>query len=565
LVGFLGAVSLRNSYLENVKQSLYNESRLVGDLVTPLIKSNDLAGLNDLAKRLGDQAGCRVTVIEADGKVIADNEADPRSMDNHRLRPEIIGAATQGDGDSLRHSDTIHTGLLYFAHRIQIDNGPFYYVRLSEHLSRLDQSLRLLYAGLFVTALLAMLGSGAVSYYLAHRHAAPLVQLNEFAHALARGDLKSRILRPQKDEMGSLATSLNAMADSISNLLSQAAKDKAELSAILESMSEGVIAANLKQQVLLVNDAAGRLLSFPPADAQGKNLWEVVRDQQVLKGVKEIETDGGRTTVTVGPVAGRKLEVTISVFPATGPAEGLVIVAHDVTESSRYQELRKEFVANVSHELRTPLTVIRGFVETLQDGAIADPVKGPLFLSTIQKHTDQLSNLVSDLLELSKLESQPSLPRLQSVDLSAVIRRAADLLSTAAGKKNHQFNINAPNYLPSIVGNADYLERAISNLMENAIKYTRDNGQVSVVARADNGHIVIDVIDNGIGIPQEDLARIFERFYRVDRSRSREMGGTGLGLSIVKHVAQVHGGSIEVFSTPGQGSTFRFKVPVPTS
>jgi two-component system phosphate regulon sensor histidine kinase PhoR len=562
LVGFLGAVSLRTSYIENTKQSLYNQCRLVSDLAAPLIKTNDLSALNEMAKHLGETAGCRITIIQSDGRVIADNEADPRTMDNHRLRPEIVGAATQGDGDSLRHSDTVHTGLLYFAHRIQIDNGPYYYVRLSEHLSRLDQSLRLLYAGLLLTALLAMLGSGAVSYYLAHRHAAPVVQLNEFANALARGDLKSRILRPQKDEMGSLAMSLNAMADSLSNLLSQTAKDKAELSAILESMSEGVIAANLRQQILLVNDAAGRLFGFPPAEAQGKNLWEVLRDQQVLKAVKEIETDGGRTTVTVGPVAGRKLEVTVSVFPATGPAEGLVIVSYDVTESSRYQELRKEFVANVSHELRTPLTVIRGFVETLQDGAISDPIKGPLFLSTIQKHTEQLSNLVSDLLEISQLESQPSLPRAQSVDIGAVIRRAADLLSPAAAKKNHQFTINTANHLPSIVGNGDYLDRAVSNLMENAIKYTRDNGRVHVVAKRENGHVIIDVTDNGIGIPPEDLARIFERFYRVDRSRSREMGGTGLGLSIVKHVAQVHGGSIEVISTPGQGSTFRLKLPV---
>ncbi len=564
-VGVFGAMRLRTSYLDNTRQAMKNESHLVADLAVPLLKNRDQSGLSELSKRLGGSLGRRITIIDAAGVVIADNEADPATLDNHHDRPEIIAANTQNDSDSVRESRTFHETLLYLAHRIQLDNGDIYYVRLSEHLSKLDESLRALYVALIAAAALAMVGTGLVSYYLAHRHAAPLVQLNEFATALTHGDLASRILRPQNDEMGTLAVSLNAMADSISELLAQAGKDKAELAAILESMSEGVIAANLKQQVLLVNDAAGRLLAFPPREAMGKNLWEVIREQQVLQAVKQVEIEGGRTTVTVGPVAGRKLEVTVSMFPAHGQAEGLVVVAHDVTESSRYQELRKEFVANVSHELRTPLTVIRGFVETLQDGAFKDPIKGPQFLNTIQKHTDQLANLVNDLLELSRLESQPSLPRLQNVDLSSVVRKAADLLAPAAARKSQQLIVSAPNQLPPIVGNMDYLERAVSNLIDNAIKYTRENGRIRAVAKAENGHVIVEVSDNGLGIPEADLARIFERFYRVDRSRSREMGGTGLGLSIVKHVAQVHGGSIEVSSTPGEGSTFRFKIPAASS
>jgi two-component system phosphate regulon sensor histidine kinase PhoR len=265
--------------------------------------------------------------------------------------------------------------------------------------------------------------------------------------------------------------------------------------------------------------------------------------------------------VQVGPAGGRKLEVTVSVFPARGGAEGIVIVAHDVTESSQYQELRKEFVANVSHELRTPLTVIRGFVETLLDGAVRDPIKGPEYIATIQKHVGQLGNLVNDLLELSSLESQPTAPRLGSVDMAAVVRRAADLLQPAAATKQQQLTVSIPAVLPVVVGNADYLERAVSNLIDNAIKYTRENGRIHVSAAPLDGEVIVEVTDNGLGIPEEDLVRIFERFYRVDRSRSREMGGTGLGLSIVKHVAQAHGGSIDVESEPGKGSTFRLRIP----
>jgi two-component system phosphate regulon sensor histidine kinase PhoR len=573
-LAIFAALKLRGSYLDARRQELRDETRLVSELVGDDLRRADYAALNQRVHDLGATTNRRITIVDADGKVLADNEADPAKMENHRLRAEIALAATQGDGDSIRNSDTIHTDLLYFAHRYDLPggggsgsgggSGGSYFVRLALPLAQLDRYLRVLYTASATSAALAMLVTFAISFYLARRHAAPLVQLNDFGTALAGGNLKSRILQPPAGEMGQLASSLNTMADSLSTLLAQTAKDKAELTAILESMSEGVIATNLKQQVLLVNDAAGKLLGFPPPSASGKRLWEIVRDPQLLKVAREVQTDPQRrTTVQVGPVAGRKLEVAVSMFPARGEAEGMVLVAHDVTESSQYQELRKEFVANVSHELRTPLTVIRGFVETLLDGAMYDAVKGPEYLGTIQKHTDQLANLVSDLLELSKLESQPMTePRVASVDLCAVVRKAADLLQPTAARKSQQLTVNVPPDLPDVLGNADYLERAVSNLIDNAIKYTREGGRIRVAAAPENGEVVVEVADNGIGIPAEDLARVFERFYRVDRSRSREMGGTGLGLSIVKHVAQVHGGTIDVSSTPGSGSTFRLKIPV---
>jgi two-component system phosphate regulon sensor histidine kinase PhoR len=265
----------------------------------------------------------------------------------------------------------------------------------------------------------------------------------------------------------------------------------------------------------------------------------------------------------ISPSAGRHLEIAACIFPSTGKAEGLVLVAHDTTKSVRYQELRKEFVANVSHELRTPLTVIRGFTETLRDGALNDPVAAPRFLATINKHVDQLQNLVSDLLELSKLESSPEMPRRVSVDLAAVTRRVVDLLMPTAQTKHQALSVEISGHLPRIVGNPDYLERAISNLIDNAIKYTPESGAIGVSISYNHESVTIEVHDNGIGIPAADLDRIFERFYRVDRSRSREMGGTGLGLSIVKHVAQVHGGSVDVTSTPSAGSRFRLKIPLP--
>jgi len=227
----------------------------------------------------------------------------------------------------------------------------------------------------------------------------------------------------------------------------------------------------------------------------------------------------------------------------------------------QYQDLRKEFVANVSHELRTPLTFIRGFVETLQDGALKDPVKGPQFLATIEKHVIQLSNLVDELLELSKLESRPGLSRSVPVNIGDRIRKAAELMAPAAQKKSHAVNLNLSAEILTVPGDPDYIDRAITNLLDNAIKYTPEKGRIQISASGVDSTAIIEVSDNGIGIPAADIPRIFERFYRVDKSRSRDMGGTGLGLSIVKHIAQAHGGTVDVTSEPGKGTTFRLTLP----
>lgn len=450
VVGLLGARRLRASYLERTRQAMRNDSWLVAQLIGNQLQAGNTAELNAQVRQLGQAIGARITIVKADGTVIADNQADPATMVNHRLRPEIVAAAAKGEGESLRRSDTVHQAMMYFARRIDQAGAPPHYVRLAVYLDPLDQHLHALYAGLGLAAFLAMLCLGAICYYFARRQTAPLVELTRFADGLAHGDLNRRIVKTEGGEIGTLAASLNSMADSLGRLISQ---------------------------------------------------------------------------------------------------------------TVQYQELRKEFVANVSHELRTPLTAIKGFSQTLLDGAMQDPVKGPQYLATIEKHADQLANLVSDLLELSRLESHPDLPRHIQVDMDSTARKAVQLLLPTARKKNQTLAVEAVANLSPVAGDPDCLERAVTNLVENAIKYTPQGGKIEVSLKTDANHVMVEVRDNGIGIPQEDLPRIFERFYRVDRSRSREMGGTGLGLSIVKHIAQTHRGSVEVASTPGKGSCFRLKLP----
>jgi two-component system, OmpR family, phosphate regulon sensor histidine kinase PhoR len=563
-VGVIAAQRLRASYLERTESALRDESRLIAALAGDELKSGRKAVLDLRIRQLGKLIGCRITIIQADGTVIADNEADPATMDNHRLRPEIVAAAARAEGTSLRHSGTLHEGLMYFATRVEGANGSAHYVRLAVPVSELDRHLGALYAGIASAALAAVAVAGVIGYYFARRRSEPLLELITFADAVARGDLGHRVLGREKGEIGTLAVALNSMAESLSRLVADTAKDKARLLTILSSMSEGVVATDTRQRVVLFNDAAADLLSFGAEQAQGRLLWEVVRHEPLLRSAGEL-VDGGphrSRTLRIGPIGGRHLQVTVCTFPLTGAIGGLVFVAHDATEFVRYQELRKEFVANVSHELRTPLTAIKGFTETLLDGAIHDSVKGPQYLATIEKHTDQLTNLVNDLLELSRLESHAGLPQFAPVELGSVVRKAAELLQPAARKKDHRLSVEVPPELPPVAGDPDYLERAVANLLENAVKYTPPGGTVRVSAASEGDWVVVEVTDNGIGIPAIDLPRIFERFYRVDRSRSREMGGTGLGLSIVKHVVQAHGGSVEVSSRPGAGSCFRLKLPI---
>jgi two-component system phosphate regulon sensor histidine kinase PhoR len=361
--------------------------------------------------------------------------------------------------------------------------------------------------------------------------------------------------RPKHDDFDVIKD----IARSFSSLMDDASAQQAQLRTIIESMSDGLIATDHNQRILLTNDAAAELLAFRIPEARGKQLWEVVPIEPVLKAVTEVSLTGQRKTIAVGPVNNLHLEVTVTRLPLR-PA-GFIIVAHDVTETMRYEELRKEFVANVSHELRTPLTMIKGYVETLQDGAMDDRERAGQYLGTVQKHTEQLTNLVDDLLSLSRLDSTSAVPSPRPVKLQRVVARVAEMMNGAAEKKGHHLVVETSDALLPVIGNPEYLERAIANLVENAIKYTKDQGLIRIVARSENGHTIVEVIDNGIGIAAEELPRIFERFYRVERSRTRDAGGTGLGLSIVKHIAQVHGGTVEVSSTPGVGSTFHLRFP----
>ncbi len=556
-IGLLGVGQIRATQLGSMKDALEPECLLVHALVADELKAGHPDAVQARLLAYAGRRERRVTLVDPTGRVVADSAGDPSKMDNHLHRPEIVEAALHGRGSSVRRSDTVNQELLYLARRME--DGT--YVRLAVPIRSLEEHLGPFTARLALATAVAALAASLVCVAIVRRHTRPVVELTGLADAIAAGDLARRSSVRESGELGRLARSLDAMADSLQRMIAQDAKDREELRTILAGVGEGVVAVDRAQKILLSNAGAARLLDFAPGPAEGRALWEVVREGRVLKAAAAALGGAGRQSFQADAVAGRTLEISVAPWPSTGAPEGAVIVAHDVTESNRYQELRKEFVANVSHELRTPLTLVKGFVETLEDGAIHDPVRGPEHLATISRHVDQLTNLVNDLLDLSRLESRPGLVRRIPLDLGELARRVVAELQPSAAKKGQALSIDSAPALPGVAGDPDYLERAVRNLVDNAIKYTPDGGRVKVTLEAAGGGVALQVEDSGIGIPAEDLPRIFERFYRVDKSRSREMGGTGLGLSIVKHVVGAHGGEIDVKSEPGQGTRFRVLIP----
>jgi two-component system phosphate regulon sensor histidine kinase PhoR len=402
----------------------------------------------------------------------------------------------------------------------------------------------------------AIAGAGAAAALLWFRSRRREEEFRRFAVAAASGDLSARC--PGAD---TASAALNVLGAAFQGRLSAVEAERDRLAGVLDSLGEGVVALDAQRRVVLANRSAGRLLGFGEAGVVGRPFWELVRQDGLLGALAEVQANGRAASVQVGPLCDRLLGVSVAPIPDGPRPAGLALVVQDTTESSRYQDLRREFVGNVSHELRTPLTLIRGFVETLKEGAILDPVKGPEFLDVIDKHSRQLSHLVEDLLDLSRLESPQGLIRRVRVDLSSLLARVLDLQAAAAQRKAQSLTLDVEAGLPAVPGDPDYLERAVANLVDNAVKYTPERGSVRVRARRVATGVEVEVEDDGIGIPEKDLPRIWERFYRVDKSRSRDMGGTGLGLAIVKHVVQAHGGTIDARSAPGRGSTFRVRLP----
>jgi two-component system phosphate regulon sensor histidine kinase PhoR len=554
--------SLQASIVDSLRENLASQAKM-----TALMAGRELHAPTIDAPRLAAEIGrsltARVTIIDSRGRVIGDSEVPADrlgELENHRERPEVQGALHEGHGTAIRYSATLRTDMLYVAVPFVDAQSGGGVIRLALPLSAVNKALAGLHSTLGLSLLAAFILALIFSVVLSRLTSRPLHQVAAIAAEFGRGNLSRRLPVGWHDELGELARIMNDMAGRLEEQLTSLASERNRLDAILVGMSEGLMVTDADGTVTLVNPAFRRLLAVDE-QVVGHPLSRITRHPALHKAFRTVR-DGKRELQEemVLTVVGEKTLMT-SWVPLRGMQgiTGVVAVFHDISDLKRLEKVRRDFVANVSHELRTPVTVIKGYAETLLGGVMSDdPQRAARFVEIIHNHSGRLTDLITDLLSLSELESSDFSLQLQPVAVEGTIRRACSLLESKAEGKN--IVLESPRgELPRVLADQGRLEQVLINLVDNGVKYTPPGGRVSISVANEGDFVRIAVRDTGPGIPPESIPRLFERFYRVDAGRSRDEGGTGLGLAIVKHIVQLHGGTVRVENNSGSpGATFSF-------
>jgi two-component system phosphate regulon sensor histidine kinase PhoR len=568
---WIAAQTFTQFYYAETIRNLETKSGLVIREVEPRLLLKNYQGLEEFCQDLGKAAAARITLILPNGQVIADSEENPARMENHADRPEVIGALTGASSTSERYSYTLRQNMLYLArpYRLPQQSNITTVIRLAIPTTSMSNSLHHLYwrFGL-LTAVVLLLGA-AFGLWMAQKISRPLEDMRQQAARFALGEFTQKIAPSDLDEFNGLAESLNRMAEQWHERIQAYIHKQQEQEAILTSMEEGVVAVDRSEHILNINQAALKFLHIDNPGVRGRTLAEAVRNSrlqeiltQTLTGSEAVEGD-----LVIPGDPERFLMVHASVLRnAQGQDLGAVLVLNDLTPLRRLENIRREFVANVSHELKTPVTAIQGFVETLLEGALKKPEEAKRFLQIIEKQSKRLHTIIEDLLSLSRIEQEAEKGSVALAPglLRPVLNSALAMCQPAADAKKIRLELVCPETL-KVEMNDRLLEQAVVNYLNNAIAYSEARTKVILEGGETGAEVIIRVHDQGVGIAPEHLPRLFERFYRVDKSRSRDAGGSGLGLAIVKHIVQAHGGKVGVESMPGEGSVFFLTLPAATN
>jgi len=502
----------------------------------------------------------RFTIIASSGEVLADSGADPRTMENHATRPEVAQAFASGEGRSIRRSVTIRRDLLYLAVRQPVPGSSPVVLRFALPMQTVDEEMWSFRQGLWLASLAMLFVTGLVSLMISRRFTDRVERLRSFSRRVAAGNFQPIEADRSGDALETLAVSMNQTAAQLDSNIRSLTAERNLSSAILGSMAEGVAVVSAEERLLFSNPAFASILSLDAPPAVGSPLLETIRQMDLIEAVRTVLRGGPavHSEIVTGTLRQRFFSATVA--PVREGA-GAVIVLHDITDLRKLERVRRDFVANVSHELKTPLTAIQGFAETLLGGAAEEPENRERFLLIILEHARRLARLTDDLLKLSQIEAERMELEIQLLRPEDVVRVCLETTRLRAASKNISVTVELPPDLPPILGDPRRLNEVLQNLLDNAVQYTPAGGQISVRAEAAAKSVIFTVADTGLGIPEADQLRIFERFYRVDDARSREVGGTGLGLAIAKHLVEAHGGRIWVESEVGRGSRFHFSVP----
>ncbi len=548
----------------DLEAQLLIEAHLMADyaadsLADPVLSTEDVT---EQAKRWASLSGKRVTIIGMDGTVLGDSEADPDNMENHLYRSEVLQTIRSGEGIATRFSRTLGADALYVAVLVRRDASPggepLGVMRVSMPLAELEMPVGRLSRTIMFTGLLVAVFAIVLATYVASRTINPIRQLTGVVERVAQGDLRARLLPTTHDEMGQLTRAFNTMADELHDKVTMLAQERAFLSGVLNTMADGVIITDENGLVLLTNPAALRILAFPGKGAQSRTFAQVTRDRQLVELWDACRQNGVEQTAMV-EAGGRNafLQAVITPLNESAPPRFLVIL-QDLTRIRQLETIRRDFISNISHELRTPLASLSLVVETLKDGAIDDPAAAQRFLSFIESELSTLTQMVEELLELSQVESGQVPFRLKVTPVAKLIKKPVKRLSPQAERANIAVEVDIPEDIPPVLADSRRIQQVVMNLLHNALKFTPEGGHVTLKAEVAGPEVVISVKDTGVGIPADDVPRIFERFYKTDRARADD--GVGLGLSIAKHIVLGHGGRIWVESVEGRGSTFFFSL-----
>jgi len=568
ITGLLSMEIAKTYYYNSLEAKLISDTKLIRKELSEHVRGGNKPDYEKLCAEYSQIIGERITVIGLDGEVLGDSELEAEDMENHIDRPEVQQALAEGFGKSTRKSNSLGTNLLYVALPFTNDKDIIGILRISIPLNNINDIKKRIWGYIFLAIIAGIFVAVILGYRYLYSITRPIKEITEVAGTIAGGRLDSRVQINTDDEIGKLGRTFNFMSEKLSDTIEELRDDKSKIEAILTSSVNGVIAVDNNVKIMIINPVAEKLLDIQEKDMVGKDLFKLAKNKEVALAVREVidsKKDGPTEFNFSWPEDKVTRFFSAPIIPKEkhGRTIGTLIIAQDITDIRKLEKIRSDFVANVTHELRTPLTSIRGFIETLKEGAIEDTVRRKRFLEIIDIESERLQRLIEDILLLSEIENRPfSLP-VDQIDVKETIKE--DILSIF-NKQAEDKNIILKTYfqdnLPVLHMNTDRFKQMMINLIDNAIKYTPQGGNVLVSAYSNEDVMVLKIKDTGIGIPKEYQERLFERFYRVDKSRSRKLGGTGLGLAIVKHIVLSVEGTIKVSSQPEVGTEFKIEIPL---
>ncbi|TVX92339.1 two-component system histidine kinase PnpS [Paenibacillus agilis] len=575
--GIYMTYSFKDSHIKQLEQTMVQEIKMLDTMLEwrSFDSAEDRSAYyTTWAKALQEATDTRVTFVLSDGTVTGDSNYDVSSMDNHLQREEIQQAAKGYFGSIIRFSNTLNENMLYVAGPIQHPGKFEGYVRLAKGLAEVEAGVRQLLEYLVIGLAGLFLAAAIVSYRIAHKLTRPIENMTRVALRIAKRDYSARVEATGKDELGQLGSAINAMADSLEEQVDEIRENESRLRSVLDHMMNGIVMVDANGRVGLMNGKAEQLFGLSCKECLGKNYTDIriPSELQVIISEVMMYRNYVQHETTVYYPEERLLDIhAVPVYYTDDEWAGLLLMMQDLSELRRLERMRSEFVANVSHELKTPIAAVKGFAETLLNGAIQDAETAHSFVQIIHDESERLNRLIGDLLELSKIQSRQVPMQYSPVHLPSLLEQTVHILGKNADRKEIEITLQVTDDL-FIEADEDRLRQIVLNLLSNAINYTPEGGKVKLCAKPilvgtfndsePDEQIEISITDTGIGIPKKDLPRIFERFYRVDKARSRSSGGTGLGLSIVKHLVESHHGTLKVESEVGVGTTFTITLPI---